>query len=153
MKLLLILLAFLLPSAALAQSQVALTSDVFVERSTTDANGKTIVVLEKPGIVTPGDKLVFVLSYKNNGSGPATDFVVTNPIPASVAFNGTDSGGALYSIDGGKSWGALGALKVREADGSSRAATLSDVTHVQWAFAQAIPAGNGGKLSFRGVVK
>ena len=49
MKLILILLAFLLPSAALAQNQVALTSEVFVERATQDANGQPRVSLEPPG--------------------------------------------------------------------------------------------------------
>ena len=153
MKLLLILLAFFLPSAALAQDQVALTSEVFVERTTTDANGASRVSLEPPGVVTPGDRLVFVLTYRNNGASPAADFAVTNPIPESVVFAGTESAGAVYSVDGGRTWGALAALTIRAADGTSRAATLADVTHVRWRFAQAIAAGNGGQLRFRGTVK
>ena len=77
----LILLALFLPSAALAQNQVALTSEVLVERRTTAADGAVQVSLEAPGVVTPGDHLVFVLSYRNNGAAPASDFVVSNPIP------------------------------------------------------------------------
>lgn len=153
MKFLLILFAFLLPSAALAQNQVALTSAIFVERVTMDANGASRTSLEAPGVVTPGDKIVFVLSYRNNGSAPATDFVVTNPIPESVSFESTESAGSVYSIDGGRTWGALAALSVRNADGTSRPAAAADVTHVQWRFAQPIPAGAGGELRFRGVVK
>jgi uncharacterized repeat protein (TIGR01451 family) len=153
MKLLLILLAALLPSAALAQNQVALNSEVFVERTTRDASGAARVALEPPGVVTPGDPLVFVLRYHNNGSAPAADFVVTNPIPESVGFLGTESAGAVYSVDGGRTWGALAALTVRNPDGTSRAATQADVTHVRWQLAQAIPAGGRGELRFRGVVK
>ncbi|HYN45110.1 MAG TPA: hypothetical protein VES64_00295 [Allosphingosinicella sp.] len=153
MRLFLILLAFALPSAALAQNQVALTSEVFVERTVTDASGAARVTLEAPGVVTPGDHLVFVLSYRNNGSAPASDFVVSNPIPDSVVFDGTESPGAAYSVDGGRNWGALSALAVRAADGTSRPATLADVNSVQWRFAQAIPAGSGGQLKFRGIVK
>jgi len=153
MKLLMILFAFLLPSAALAQSQVALSSEIFVERTITEPSGATRVALEAPGMVTPGDKLVFVLSYRNSSASPASDFVVTNPIPDSVAFESTESAGAVYSVDGGRSWGALAALSVRNADGSSRAAGPADVTHVRWQFARAIPAGDGGQLRFRGVVK
>lgn len=149
----LILLALFLPSAALAQNQVALTSEVLVERRTTGADGAVQVTLEAPGVVTPGDHLVFVLSYRNNGAAPASDFVVSNPIPDSVVFDGTDSPGAVYSIDGGRTWGALSALTVRGADGNSRPATLADVNSVQWRFAQAIPAGSGGQLRFRGIVK
>lgn len=153
MKAFLILLALLLPSAALAQSQVALTSEVFVERVTTDANGVARVALEPPGVVTPGDKLVFVLSYRNEGASPASDFAVTNPIPQSVSFTGSESAGAVYSVDGGRNWGALAALTVRNADGTSRPAAQADVTHVRWRLAQPIPAGNGGQLRFRGVVQ
>jgi uncharacterized repeat protein (TIGR01451 family) len=153
MRFLLILFALLLPSAALAQNQVALTSQVLVERATTDANGQQRVSLEAPGVVTPGDRLVFVLSYRNNGATPASDFVVTNPIPESVSFDGTESAGAVYSVDGGRSWGALAALSVANADGNRRAATPADVTHVQWRLARPIPAGQGGELRFRGVVK
>lgn len=148
-----ILLAFLLPSAALAQNQVALTSEVFVERAVTDPSGATRVALETPGVVTPGDHLVFVLSYRNNGATPASDFVVSNPIPESVVFDGTESPGAVYSVDGGRNWGALAALTIRAADGSSRPAALADVNSVQWRFAQPIPAGANGQLRFRGIVK
>jgi len=154
MKLFFVLLAFFLPSAALAQNQVALTSEIFVERTVPDASGGAPrVTLEAPGVVTPGEHLVFVLSYRNNGAAPASDFVVSNPIPDSVSFDGTDSPGALYSVDGGRNWGALAALRVRGADGNPRAATNADVTGVQWRFAQPIPAGAGGELRFRGIVK
>jgi len=141
MKYLLILLALLLPSAALAQSQVALNSEVFVERTTQDATGAARVALVPPSVVTPGDPLVFVLSYHNNGAAPAVSFVRT------------ESAGAVYSVDGGRSWGALAELRVRNADGTSRAAGPADVTHVRWRLARAIPAGGGGELRFRGVVK
>jgi len=153
MKLFPILLAFTLPSAALAQNQVALTSEVLVERASTDANGQPRVALEAPGVVTPGDHLVFVLSYRNNGAAPAADFVVSNPIPDSVVFDGADSPGAAVSVDGGRNWGALAALRVRGPDGNQRPATNADVTGVQWRFSQPIPAGANGQLRFRGVVK
>lgn len=153
MKILLFLLAFLAPVPALAADNVALASEVFVERTVTDANGKPSVVREEPKLVTPGDKLVFVLTYKNAGATPADSFVVTNPIPASVTFVASDSPGADYSVDGGKSWGSLAALKVKDANGSLRGATATDVTHVRWVFDKAIPVGGTGKLSFRGIVR
>jgi uncharacterized repeat protein (TIGR01451 family) len=153
MKFLLTLLALLLPGAALAQSQVALTSNVLVERTTTGPDGAARTSLEAPGIVTPGDRLVFVLSYRNNAASPATDFVVTNPIPESVSYNGTESTGSVLSVDGGRTWGELGALSVRDADGTSRPASFADVTHVRWRIAEPIPAGGSGELRFRGLVK
>ena len=111
MRFLLFLLAFLLPMPALAQSQVALTSEIFVERTTTDADGQRHVSLEAPGVVTPGDPLIFVLHYRNNAAAPATDFVVTNPIPESVSYAGAESAGSVLSVDGGRTWGELATLE------------------------------------------
>ncbi|HMJ93183.1 MAG TPA: hypothetical protein VK472_03690 [Allosphingosinicella sp.] len=153
MKMYLALLALAAPSAAWAADSVSLTSEVLVEHVKPQADGSSKVVREEPSVVTPGDNLVFLLSYRNGGAQPATGFVVTNPIPASVAFTGGESDGAIVSIDGGKSWGPLASLKVANADGSMRAATPDDVTHIRWSFAQPIAAGRAGQLSFRGVVK
>jgi uncharacterized repeat protein (TIGR01451 family) len=153
MKLLLALLALVTPLTARAANDVALTSSVFVEKTVPQADGKSRLVLEEPRVVVPGDRLVFVLAYKNMGAKPATDFVVTNPMPGAVAYQGTGDTGAIVSIDGGRSWGTLAALKVRKADGSVRAAYPEDVTHVRWAMKAPIPVGAAGKLSFRGVVR
>lgn len=153
MRYFLTLLTLLCPSVGWAQSQVSLTSEVLVERVVEEPGGKRATRTEPPKVVTPGDKLLFILSYKNEGGEPAADFVVTNPIPDAVSYSGAEGESALVSIDGGKNWGALPSLKVTEADGTSRDAAPADVTHVRWTFGQAIPAGQSGKLRFRGVIK
>lgn len=150
---LLALLALLAPATAMAADNVSLTSKVFVERVKAGADGKSVTVREEPGVVTPGDRLVFVLSYRNSGAQPATGFTLTNPIPPSVDFVGSDDASASVSVDGGKNWGALASLKVVAADGTSRPAVAADVTHIRWSFSQPIAAGSGGELSFRGVVE
>lgn len=153
MKIWLALFALLAPAAASAADNVSLTSKVLVERVKPGADGKPVTVREEPGVVTPGDKLVVVLSYRNKGAEPATGFTLTNPIPASVAFTGTEDSSASVSVDGGRSWGALASLKVATADGTSRPAVAADVTHIRWSFGRPIAAGGGGELSFRGVVE
>lgn len=153
MKLLFILFALLAPVTARAANDVALTSAVFVEKTVPQPDGKARLVLEEPRVVVPGDKLVFVLAYRNQGAKPATDFVVTNPLPGAVAYQGTADSGAIVSVDGGKSWGPIAALKVRRTDGTVRPAYPEDVTHVRWTMKTPIPVGAAGKLSFRGVVR
>lgn len=151
-KFLLALLAALLPGAAFANGQVALTSDVFVEKQSMDAAGRTRLVLEEPKLVVPGDKLVFVLKYQNKSSSPATNFVVTNPLPSAVTFQNALNDGAVVSVDGGRNWGLLSTLKVK--DGATlRSANAADVTHIRWTFTKPIPAGSAGKLMFRGIVR
>ena len=152
MRALLFVIALLTPDIALAANNVALSSAVFLEKTVADNSGHSRIVLEEPKAVTPGDQLVFILNYRNAGSAPAKDFIVTNPLPSAVAYQGRGDG-AQVSIDGGRSWGTLPALKVREADGRWRNARPEDVTHVRWALKQTVAAGAQGKLSFRGIVR
>lgn len=150
---LLLLLAAALPVPALAANEVALDNLVFVERVSTDAEGKQRILLEEPKVVVPGDRLVFVLNYRNAGAQPADRFVITNPMPAAVRFADAGDTQPLVSVDGGKQWGLLADLSVLAADGTRRTAQPADVTHIRWAFQRPIPAGATGKLMFRGVVK
>jgi len=152
MKLLLFVLTLLAPAAAMA-AEVSLDSQIFVERTITEPEGKTRVVLEPTKVVTPGDRLVFIIAYKNQGAAAAADFVVTNPLPAAVAYSGAEGEEPAVSVDGGSNWGPLATLKIKQTDGTFRSAEAADVTHVRWTFDRTIPAGGGGKLSFRGVVK
>jgi uncharacterized repeat protein (TIGR01451 family) len=152
-KLLLAIAALFAPGAAFAADSVALSSMVFVEKTIADADGKAKITLQEPKVVTPGDRLIFILNYQNRGSAAANNFVVTNPLPTAVAYQGTADTSAEVSIDGGKNWGALAALKVADGPGRWRSARPEDVTHVRWTMKQAIPAGAQGKLSFRGIVR
>jgi uncharacterized repeat protein (TIGR01451 family) len=153
MKFLIATLAFAASTTAFAAGGMTLDNNVFVERVKTDPAGKRSVVLEAPKVVTPGDRLLFVLNYRNAGAQPVADFAVTNPIPEAVSFEAAEDKSAQVSIDGGKSWGKLAALKVKNADGTARPAVGGDVTHVRWSFSQKITAGQTGALNFRGVVK
>lgn len=139
--------------SAQAATPLQLSSDVFVEKQVVRADGSKSVVLEKPNLVLPGDNLVFVVKYRNVGTATASNFVVTNPLPAAVAFNGTSDGLEVVSIDGGRSWGILSALRVKQADDTVRAAEHRDVTHIKWNLNQPLTAGAEGKLIFRGIVK
>ena len=145
--------AALSSTASIAATPLQLKSDVFVERQVVRSDGSNAVVLEKPNMVTPGDNLVFVVRYKNIGGSTANNFVVTNPLPLAVAFNGTSDDSEVVSINGGKSWGNLGMLRIARADGTIRAAVRTDVTHIKWNLNQPLTAGAEGKLIFRGIVK
>lgn len=148
-----LMLAAFAPVQAFAANQVSLDNAVFVERVSTDANGKKRVSLEEPKVVVPGDQLVFVLNYRNAGAQPADKFVITNPMPSAVRFADAGDARPIVSVDGGKMWGTLDTLTVLQPDGTRRTAQPADVTHIRWAFQKPIPAGGAGKLMFRGVVK
>jgi len=147
--------AVAIPSAALAQNSVSLESKVYVARSITDASGKKSNQLFDPDKtpVLPGEPLVVMINYKNNGARPATAFVINNPIPAAVTFTGVEQAWAVVSVDNGKSFGPLATLKVLAGNGATRPANPADVTAVRWTFAQPIAPAAGGRVSFYGIVK
>lgn len=147
------MLVFAASAPTLAAAPILLTSNIFVEKQQKKADGSYSVNLVKPDVIVPGDQLVFVVRYRNTGTEPASNFTVTNPMPKAVVFSGTSDGMELVSIDGGKSWGKLSQLRVANADGTSRPALMSEVTHIKWNLNQTLTAGAEGKLIFRGVVR
>ena len=132
---------------------VSITSEVQAVKVVTDAKGNKKNTLVSPTTVLPGTPLVIWISYKNGGSKAATNFVINNPVSKAMEFTGAAETWALVSVDGGKTFGALGALKAKGADGKMRAAIPQDVTGVRWTVPQAIAPGAGGKVSFYAVVK
>lgn len=153
MRTLLAILALAAPTAAYAAADpVQLVSTIMVDHVTKGADGKPRRVVEEAKKVVPGDGLVFSFSYRNAGAKPATGFVITDVLPPNVTFAGAETPGAVYTVDRGRSWGPLAALRVPAANGGARAATSADVNGVRWAF-PAIAPGGSGKVSFRGLVK
>lgn len=169
-------------AAADARANVKIDSKIFVEKTQQSESGKSKTTLVDPATVkvTPGDKLLFLNTYRNTGKTAVTGFVVNNPVHAAVAFVEVLEGWALVSVDGGKTYGKLSDFTVTAAppvavaeDGSetteavdspetpevapaaptSRAAIPSDVTHIRWILPSPIPAGSTGELRFRGIVK
>jgi uncharacterized repeat protein (TIGR01451 family) len=135
---------------ATAQNDVALSSDVKVERTTVE-NGQSRTTLAAPEGVVPGDRLLFTTSYANGGSAAAENFVVTNPLPSAVRLSELDDSFEV-SVDGGETFATLDRLAVPDSDAGRRPAELSDVTHIRWVLAQVAP-GESGELSYYGIVR
>lgn len=139
-----------LPAPAVAADAVQLSSDVFVERFQPAPGGRTARVLERAARLQPGDRVIFVVNWT---ASRTRDFTVTNPLPRSVAFQATAGGDEDVSVDGGRSWGALADLAVRDADGRLRHAVPEDVTHVRWRVPGPLAALGTGRITYRGVVR
>ena len=163
MKYILAIVALFAPAALMAQastpaakpsaSKVTLSSETFVAKAVTNAKGVKENKLFPADRVLPGDPLVFQLSYQNVGTAAASRFVIDNPVPAGVFYSGAREAWATVSIDGGKNFAALSALKIKKADGTLRGAIPQDVTQIRWTFAQPIAVGAKGSVMFYAVVK
>lgn len=130
------------PAEARAQSSVAIDSAVFVERVGDDSTR----VLAPARRLTRGDRVVYVIDWtRQAGDG---GFVVTNPLPRSIAYQGSANADEEVSADGGQTWGRLGVLRI-----GSRLALAEDITHVRWRIAPLIAAKGSGRIAYSAIVR
>ncbi|WP_309622852.1 hypothetical protein [Novosphingobium sp.] len=140
------------PAVAAAQTNpVELIGDVKVDKVVVE-NGKEKHVLVEPGVVVPGDALLFTTTYRNAGATPIKDFVVTNPLPDAVQLAPQGADQLVVSVDGGKTFGKLTTRRVTGSDGAPRAAVEADVTHIRWVLPVLAP-GASGALSYHAIVR
>lgn len=97
-------------TAYAAPGAVVLKGDVKVETTVVE-KGVERIVLAAPKVVVPGNRLLFSTSYRNESAAPVQNFVVTNPVPEGIAVAAPDAASLTVSVDGGKTWGKLGALR------------------------------------------
>lgn len=139
------------PHAASAQSEIRLDRQMFVERVQTDINGRARRVLASADRIDPGDQLIFVLKWRNDGSRPVRGLALTNPVPrrAMLAQTGPSM---QVSVDGGSRWGRLQDMWLPTPLGGVRRAVASDVTHVRLTISEEVSPGESGRFSYRATV-
>ncbi|MEJ7935227.1 hypothetical protein WG907_13305 [Sphingobium sp. AN558] len=138
--------------AALAEPGIRLEQQIFVERITTDINGRARRVLASPDRIAPGDQLIFVIHWSNRGRHPVRGFAVTNMVSRGIAPDLSDPAMQL-SVDGGAHWGRLDQLWLPTALGGVRRAVPADITHVRWSVPDAVPPGQAGRLTWRATMR
>ncbi|MCX7283470.1 MAG: hypothetical protein NTX28_05390 [Novosphingobium sp.] len=139
------------PAMAQQPPSVALEGDVKLEK-VVEVDGRSKTVLEDPKVVVPGDKLLFSTKYANKGSQQVDNFVVTNPVPQAVRVADDSAAALQVSVDGGKAYGLLSALTVKDADGKVRPARAEDITHLRWTV-PAIAPGASGTVEYHAIVR
>ena len=127
---------------ALANPGIALDSAVFIER-TEPGNVRN---LEPASRLSRGDRVVTIVSWRRDaGNG---GFTLINPLPRAVAYQASARDDEQVSVDGGRSWGRLGELRVAE-----RFATAEDVTHLRWRVPAGQAAAREGRIAYSGIVR
>jgi len=108
-------------------------------------------------MVIPGERIVYTLNFVNDDSAPASDLVLTMPVPSEIKYlddTATKEGAKIvYSADGGQTFTTRTGLRVADLDGTLRAASAEDITHIRWTVAGPLAVGETGALSFKGVLK
>lgn len=133
--------AFFTQQAA-ATPVVATDSAIYVERS---ESGR-FRSLEPARQLARGDRVITVLRWQRQlGNG---GFTITNPMPRAIAYQESARDDEEVSVDGGRTWGHLGELRV-----GSRIATPEDVTHVRWRVPAQTAARGRGQIAYSGIVR
>lgn len=144
---------------AMGSTASALTAQqkVFKEIVTETPEGVVTTKRVEADKITPGDRVVYALSYTNDKGQPAEDIVLTMPVPEVIAYiDGTadnENTSIMYSVDGGATFGPRETRQVVGEDGSMRPAKSEEITHVRWTMLRAVAAGETGELSFAGLLK
>ena len=156
-KLLLLLVLLAIPGTLAAAGEQAigtieLRSEAEVEISVSLDDG-TLVNRRVPATkVIPGDEVIFTLHYRNFGTEPAENVFITNPVPQHMELQGAadlPAGlGISYSVDGGRSFGAMSQLKTTDSAGGERPAVPSDCTHLRWTFEKPLEPGAQGSVNY-----
>ena len=146
-----VLLACALGTPALAQKGVALQSAVFVERIGHTGDGRVERRIEPASRLASGDKVVLMVEWQASGDARGS-FAVTSPIPRSLSFQRTSHERTEVSVDGGRNWGELGTLTVRDADGT-RLASPEDVTHLRWRVSPRDAVRGRGRVTYSAIVR
>jgi hypothetical protein len=126
---------------AQAQPAVATQSMVYVERLNPDASRR----LEPAERLSRGDRIITVVNW-SRFRGDTGPFVITNPLPAAVAYQASAWDDQDVSVNGGRTWGRLGTLRL-----GSRIAAPEDVTHVRWRITA--QARRRGQIAYSGIVR
>jgi len=139
--------------AGVANASVELNTVALTEITTTDEAGQEMTARVPASKVVPGDEVIYTIHFVNSGTEPATNVVITNPIPDHMVFTQVEDspGSATVSIsaDGGSRYDAPRNLTVQDAKGVQRPAKASDFTHVRWTFQNPLEPGAEGTVSFR----
>ncbi len=146
------LAALLFAPHAMAQSKyIELDATVEREIEVVDENGEKQIKRQKAELVMPGETVVYTITARNVGDAPATNVVITDPIPEHMDYTGSVTGeGAriTFSIDDGKTYDVASALLIPDG-GGKKPAPPEDYTHIRWKFNDALEPGSARSVEFR----
>lgn len=134
-----------------AEQPLRLDTQMFVERTITDLNGRPRRLLASANRLQPGDQLIILLHWRNEGSAPLRDAAVTRALPRGQELD-IDDPAMQISVDGGAHWGRIDRLWLATPLGGTRRAVPSDITHVRWTLPDAA-AGQSGRISYRTTIR
>ena len=129
-----------------------LDTQVFVERVTTDVNGRPRRLLAINQRAASGDQLIVIVHWRNAGDRPVRASAITRALPRGVNIDPSNPAMQL-SVDDGAHWGRLDQLWLPTPLGGVRRAVPADIPHVRWTLPTTLEPGSAGRLSYRATMR
>ncbi len=142
----------MLPAPSLAHPDLRMETQMFVERVHTDINGRARRILASTTRAAPGDRLLFVVNWHNEGDDPVQGVALTNAVPRGALVTEPDPA-MQVSVDGGQRWGRLDELWLPTPLGGIRRAVAADITHIRWTSPARLSPGETARLSYRATMR
>lgn len=139
------------PEVRAQVKHVELDAKVEREVEVVAENGEKTIERQAAEKVMPGETVVYTITARNVGEKPATNVVITDPIPEHMNYTGSVTGEGTritFSVDGGKTYDVATALMVPEGEGE-RLAKPEEYTHIRWRFNDALEPGSAHSVEFR----
>ena len=141
---------------AQGQGHLDLQTTVQKQEVIVNAAGESETRLVPAELVVPGESVIYTITFRNVGTEPADNVVITNPIAENLMYvDGSAFGPGMdiqLSVDGGVTFAAANELTIVE-DGEVRDAQASDFTHVRWVMQNDLPAGAQGTARFAAILE
>lgn len=148
MRMLLVLTAAIAATPALARDSVLTDSAVFIETAAA-SGGRDARTLSQADNLRRGDRVVLLVNWHSNDR---KGFTITSEVPAHLAFRESASQIQDVSVDGGRNWGLLGQLTIRDRY-DDRIAGPADVTHLRWRVSAREAVGRRGSIAYSATVR
>lgn len=141
-------------------ADIKLEHSAQVEVVEKDAKGKETIKLMPTDKVVPGDVIVYTVAATNTGTAPAEKIVINDAISEHNLYIAGSAGSTaigknttiLFSVDGGKTYGAPEQLTVTDKT-ITRPATPADYTHIRWQLNFALEPQKSTKVFFKARLK
>ena len=134
------------------EGAIRFTNKAFKQVITTTPKGEKKIDYVEPGLVLPGDVILYQITFENISDQVVNDIVINNPIANNSRYRDGSASGKhtdiTFSVDG-KTFSKPDSLKVRDASGKVWPAKPGDYTAIRWAYKKPLKPGEKSTVSYK----
>ena len=144
------------PLVAKADGAVRFSNNAFKQVIKEDTAGNKTFDYVDPGLVIPGDVIMYEVGFENISDQPITNIVINNPIPNNSAYRQgsatTTDYDVTFSVDG-KDFKPADKLVVKDKQGQTWLAKPEQYRHIRWVYKNTLQPGEKKIVTYKTVIK